>query len=419
MLRVVQEKSKLKSKSLFGRFKKKAKAESVLTRAASNIADETTSKHSNVARARWSKIRTDQVVNTVLVQQAHVEHGEQIRDQFEFLVKDYQPRYFYFECIFLIEKLILTGLLIFVRPGSIAQCYVATITAFVFCVIQTKWMPYAEPKDNYLKQLAEVQLLMTLLVSIILRTDLSAEDVGRGGYDIILLMVNVVMVPGFLVVAAVWGFYELCKKLNEYAKKKKLIKKKLKNAKSGPDQDLLKEAQRRRRAEQNRRARQIAQREREKREEERRKKAMRDKEREADRLTVVMSEIESSMRETGTLISEIDSYVATAYDKARVDAVVATRNEAAAVALQLEAEEELRKLHVEHGKEQREHRFDVESMTEQQKKMQTALLVKQRELQNKIADLRAAEKNLRAAHLAEQKKKTGTTSRLLSLLCQP
>ena len=73
-------------------------------------------------------------------------------------------------------------------------------------------------------------------------------------------------------------------------------------------------------------------------------------------------------------------------------------------------EEELRKLHVEHGKEQREHRFDVESMTEQQKKMQTALLVKQRELQNKVADLQAAEKNLRAAHLAEQKKKTGTTS---------
>lgn len=137
MLRVVQEKSKLKSKSLFGRFKKKAKAESVLTRAAANIADETTSKHSNMARARWSKIRTDQVVNTVLVQQAHVEHGEQIRDQFEFLVKDYQPKYFYFECIFLIEKLILTGLLIFVptRTRPSPRCFADVYRMFRLCCL--------------------------------------------------------------------------------------------------------------------------------------------------------------------------------------------------------------------------------------------------------------------------------------------
>lgn len=416
MLRVVQEKSKLKSKSLFGRFKKKAKAESVLTRAAANIADETTSKHSNMARARWSKIRTDQVVNTVLVQQAHVEHGEQIRDQFEFLVKDYQPRYFYFECIFLIEKLILTGLLIFVRPGSIAQCYVATITAFVFCVIQTKWMPYAEPKDNYLKQLAEVQLLMTLLVSIILRTDLSAEDVGRGGYDIILLLVNLVMVPGFLVVAAVWGLYELCKKLNEFAKKKSLIKKKMENAKSGPDQDLLKEAQRRRRAEQNRRARQIAQREREKREEERRKKAMSDKEREADRLTVVMSEIESSMRETGTLVSEIDSYVATAYDKARVDAVLASRNESAAVALQAQAEIELARMQELYTQEKRDHKADVHILQQEKEKMQSGWLVKHKTMQKRMNGLTTAESNLRASHRAENQKKNSKIMMLSSMV---
>ena len=66
----------------------------------------------------------------------------------------------------------MTGLLIFVPPGTIAQCYVATLTAFSFCVVQTKYMPYAARKDNILKQLCEVQLLMTLLISIILRTDL-------------------------------------------------------------------------------------------------------------------------------------------------------------------------------------------------------------------------------------------------------
>eukprot|EP01046_Picozoa_sp_COSAG06_P118908 COSAG06_NODE_66123_length_255_cov_0.660256_1_plen_84_part_11 len=83
------------------------------------------------------------------------------------------------------EKLILTGFLIFVEQGSIAQAYEATLTAFVFCVIQTKYMPYESHKDNILKQLCEVQLLMTLLISIVLRTDLSNDAVGVAGYDMI------------------------------------------------------------------------------------------------------------------------------------------------------------------------------------------------------------------------------------------
>lgn len=56
-------------------------------------------------------------------------------------------------------------------------------------------MPYESAKDNLLKQLCEVQLLMTLLVSIVLRTDLVDDLLGEPGYDIILVLVNAIMVP--------------------------------------------------------------------------------------------------------------------------------------------------------------------------------------------------------------------------------
>ena len=70
-------------------------------------------------------------------------------------------------------------------------------------------MPYDSTKDNILKQLCEVQLLMTLLVSIVLRTELSDDFLGESGYDMILVGVNALMVPGFMLVASIVGLYML------------------------------------------------------------------------------------------------------------------------------------------------------------------------------------------------------------------
>eukprot|EP01048_Picozoa_sp_COSAG05_P020642 COSAG05_NODE_3559_length_1990_cov_2.333157_2_plen_301_part_00 len=198
------------------------------------MADDVTIKHSIAAKKNWKRIQADRVAHLVISEQLAIEHTEQVKAKYEFLVKDYQSKYYYFECIFLIEKLILTGLLIFVPPGTIAQCYVATLTAFVFCVIQTKYMPYDARKDNLLKQLAEVQLLMTLLISIILRTDLEDDAIAVAGYDFILLCVNVFMVPGFLTVAALGGLLALIALIHSYNKKRKLIKlKKFANTNEG------------------------------------------------------------------------------------------------------------------------------------------------------------------------------------------
>lgn len=207
-----------------GDTKKALRKGMLATTSASNIADDVTLQHSNAARHNWKKVKTDMVVETVLTQQLAVEHSAQVQRKFEFLVKDYQPKYYYFECVFLVEKLILTGLLIFVPPGTIAQAYVATLTAFVFCVIQTKYMPYDALKDNLLKQLCEVQLLMTLLISIILRTDLEDDLISEYGYDVILVAVNSLMVPAFITIAAVGGLIVAVGLIYELYQKKMKIK---------------------------------------------------------------------------------------------------------------------------------------------------------------------------------------------------
>ena len=237
-------------------------------------------------------------------------------------MKDYQPKYYYFECVFLIEKLILTGLLIFVDQGSIAQAYVATLTAFTFTVIQTKYMPYAAQKDNLLKQLCEVQLLMTLLISIILRTDLVDEPLSSLGYDFILLGVNVMMVPGFMALAGAVGLWGLAWLIFDYLRKRKAIKLKtaaIAELSSGKDQSeysqLAKDLQVRvvdqKRAAENQRMRDMirkAEMEEKKREETARKAQ---EELEAEELSRSLQALSATSEQTGNTISLVDAAMVT------------------------------------------------------------------------------------------------------------
>jgi hypothetical protein len=52
---------------------------------------------------------------------------------FDFLRKEYRDDYYYFECVVLVEKLILTGLLIFIAQGTVFQ---VSTTSRLFAVLQ-------------------------------------------------------------------------------------------------------------------------------------------------------------------------------------------------------------------------------------------------------------------------------------------
>ena len=94
----------------------------------------------------------------------------------------------YFECIVLVEKLILTGLLIFCAQGTVFQAFGGCCVAFGFFAVQTRCWPYRNTGDNWLKCVAEVQLSLTLLVSIILRTELGKDVLTPDGYGTILVL---------------------------------------------------------------------------------------------------------------------------------------------------------------------------------------------------------------------------------------
>ena len=115
--------------------------------------------------------------------------SEQARgvSSFDFLRRDYKDSFYFFEVIVLLEKLLLTGVLIFIKHGTILQAFAGATIAFVFFGLQCRLWPYKAQSDNILKAFAEGQLFLTLFISVILRTQLEREPVTSEEYGLSLI----------------------------------------------------------------------------------------------------------------------------------------------------------------------------------------------------------------------------------------
>ena len=108
----------------------------------------------------------------------------------------------------MLEKLILTGLLIFIDQGSTFQAFCGGIVAFSFFAVQCSTAQFVSMTGNLLKAVAEAQLFITLLISIVLRTNVAEDQdsISADDYGTILTVV-------FFVAPATFAFcciYERC-----------------------------------------------------------------------------------------------------------------------------------------------------------------------------------------------------------------
>jgi hypothetical protein len=158
--------------------------------------------------------------------------GSERREQ----VADYKPRFYYWDCLEMLRKVIITGLIMFVRQGSMLQMVVAMsfsagapshsrgrrlikFSSRVFTTLHvvcdgrdccwpgfgfaSAWFqPYVSTAANIFKVGVEVALLFTLTLAMLLKVDLEKEDVGE---DLVgaLLVLSSTILPGATLVAAV------------------------------------------------------------------------------------------------------------------------------------------------------------------------------------------------------------------------
>jgi serine/threonine protein kinase len=104
-------------------------------------------------------------------------HGD--RTTFYFMVRDYKPHFFYFEIVEFLRKFALTGILMTVTTrGSAAQIVLGIVIALFFwglnCIVQ----PYADPRTNFFRILADSSLVITLLIILVLHFKTHLYDEG-------------------------------------------------------------------------------------------------------------------------------------------------------------------------------------------------------------------------------------------------
>jgi hypothetical protein len=93
-------------------------------------------------------------------------HGD--RDTFYFMVRDYRPRFFYWEIIEFVRKFSLTGLLIFAEQGSASQIVFGITLAFGFGLTNAIVRPYVDARTNTFRILSDCSLFITLLIVLVL-----------------------------------------------------------------------------------------------------------------------------------------------------------------------------------------------------------------------------------------------------------
>jgi hypothetical protein len=132
------------------------------------------------------------------------EAADAIRDvntgrEYSFLVNSFKPRYYFWEGVDMIRKLILVGLLVVVGRGSVAQLFVAVVVSVALLAMQLVLQPYKHAEDNLFKAGVEIHICLTVTCALVLkclkRGDGGDEALPESFYDFVLVSSFIVSIP--------------------------------------------------------------------------------------------------------------------------------------------------------------------------------------------------------------------------------
>merc|ERR1712166_1585060 len=119
------------------------------------------------------------------------------------LYEAYDPEYYWFETLIMIQKALLTGGLVLVAPGSSTQILVGLVIALTFYSVLLKTQPYADNTEDTMQSIATASTVMTLLIGFALKATLD-QNKSSGMYDMVIM--DVILV-GMFTLVAVSGLY--------------------------------------------------------------------------------------------------------------------------------------------------------------------------------------------------------------------
>ncbi|GMI06915.1 hypothetical protein TrLO_g13170 [Triparma laevis f. longispina] len=126
--------------------------------------------------------------------------NEKLRD-LRFLFDPYKPEFWYFEVVETLKRLMMTGVLSTINPGSFSQYAVGLIISILvfglFCMVK----PYNEARDNYVAILTSLQTVLILLFSFFMKT-INEVQIEEGAYDT--AGMDMVLILGYVLIVVLF-----------------------------------------------------------------------------------------------------------------------------------------------------------------------------------------------------------------------
>jgi hypothetical protein len=124
----------------------------------------------------------------------------------KFLWKRYRHEMYYWEVAECVRRLLLTGAIVFIAPGTTAQAAIACILAVVSGFIATQCKPHASSVDGYIYTIGSLIIFFSMFMSLAMKSDISKEtDDSRNALGVVLILINAIMIGATVVKIALVG----------------------------------------------------------------------------------------------------------------------------------------------------------------------------------------------------------------------
>jgi hypothetical protein len=111
-----------------------------------------------------------------------------------FLWKSYNSDFYYWEVIECVRRLLLTGAVVFIVPGTAAQAAIACVMAVFTMVVALYYKPHADPLDGQIYTGGSVIIFLSMFLSLAMRTDVSNEThYSQSVFAVVLVVLNGIM----------------------------------------------------------------------------------------------------------------------------------------------------------------------------------------------------------------------------------
>ncbi|KAG5179621.1 hypothetical protein JKP88DRAFT_326159 [Tribonema minus] len=113
----------------------------------------------------------------------------------EFLWRPYRPEYYYWEVLECFRRLLLTGVLVFIRPGTPAQSAYACVFAYCSAVAYLRYAPHAGAADAAVYTGGASILFLSMFVALSIQADFAGTDTsGAAAVSALLIILNTLLV---------------------------------------------------------------------------------------------------------------------------------------------------------------------------------------------------------------------------------